>query len=207
MSEDTRNKILEVSEQEFARDGYAGAHLQRIAERVGVQKTALYYYYDSKLALYEAVLARMLARFDESLTEAVEVDAGHEEKLDRLLDAINVGLAEHDTYSQILIRIFVDRVELGGETLRPIIEALVDRLLRFYKGGVESGVFVKGSARHFFQTLLGATVFHYASGSFGAAVLGVDDIFTHSAVDWRRKEVARMARRAILRNPPSEDFS
>ena len=34
---DTRNKILEVAEGEFAREGYAGAHLQRIAEQVGVQ--------------------------------------------------------------------------------------------------------------------------------------------------------------------------
>jgi AcrR family transcriptional regulator len=42
---DTRTKILEVAESEFAAEGYAGAHLQKIAEQVGVRKTALYYYF------------------------------------------------------------------------------------------------------------------------------------------------------------------
>ena len=61
---DTRTKILEVAEAEFASEGYAGAHLQKIAEQVGVRKTALYYYFDSKAALYTAVITTMLEAFD-----------------------------------------------------------------------------------------------------------------------------------------------
>ena len=64
--------MLEVAEREFARRGYDGAHLQHIASQVGVQKTALYYYFESKAALYEAVLVRMLETFDARVREAVE---------------------------------------------------------------------------------------------------------------------------------------
>ena len=54
------------------------------------------------------------------------------------------------------------------------------------------------SPRHFFQTLLGATVFHYAARNFSAAVLGVDDVFTHSAVTWRRDELRKLVTHGVL---------
>jgi hypothetical protein len=46
--------------------------------------------------------------------------------------------------------------------------------------------------------LLGALVFHYATGELGAQVLGVDDIFTQDAVAWRRDEVRRLILRGVL---------
>lgn len=38
-----RERLLEAAEREFARYGYAGAHLQSIAEQIGVQKTTLHH--------------------------------------------------------------------------------------------------------------------------------------------------------------------
>ena len=203
-SSDTREKILEVAERAFARDGFAGAHLQHIAEQVGVQKTALYYYFPSKAALYEAVLVRMIERFHEILCEALDRDDSLEQRLERMLDAINDVLAEHRNYSQILIRIFVDRVDFAGEELRPRVEAVLEKLIGFFKEGKEAGVFVHQSTRHLAQTAIGALVFHYATGDFGAQILGVDDIFTSSAVAWRRGEMRRLGLRAILADPPAE---
>lgn len=204
-SSDTREKMLEVAEWEFARDGFAGAHLQHIASQVGVQKTALYYYFPSKAALYEAVLVRMLEHFEQAVTEALDAPLPHDRRLVRLLDGLNDLLAEHPSYSKILIRIFVDRVEMDGATLRPLIERILGRLLAFFREGIEARVFVRRSSRHMLQTLIGALVFHYASGDFGAAVLGVDDLFSRAPVAWRRDEMRRMVLRAALREPPAEE--
>ncbi|MDJ0787110.1 MAG: TetR/AcrR family transcriptional regulator [Myxococcota bacterium] len=205
-SADTRTKILEVAEEYFAREGYAGAHLQGIAERVGVQKTALYYYFDSKAALYTAILTRMLEDFDRTVGEALDPPGEPAERLRRLLDGMNDLLSEKRTYSQILIRIFVDRAQLSPENaLRPLIERVIGRVLRFHREGTDAGVFVKRSGRHFVQTLLGATAFHYASTGFGAAVLDVEDIFTQSAISWRRKELSGFVLRAVLVDPDASD--
>jgi len=203
---DTRQKILDVAEQEFARSGFAGAHLQRIAEQVGVQKTALYYYYTSKAALYEAVLARMLEAFDHAVSKAIDAPES-ESRLERLGDALNDLLSERRNYSQILIRIFVDRVEFDGPALLPLIERVVGRLLAFYREGIDANAFAKLSSRHLFQSLLGILVFHYATGEFGARVLGVDDIFSESAVAWRREEVRRLVLRGVLQRQTPDDDS
>jgi TetR/AcrR family transcriptional regulator len=200
---DTRTKILEVAESAFARDGFGGAHLQRIASEVGVRKTALYYYFPSKAALYEAVLERMLSDFQRTLAAALDSPGTPPQRLVRLLDDLNALLAERRNYSQILIRVFVDRVEVDGTRIGPLIEEVVGRVLAFHRDGVERGDFAKLSSRHLFQTLLGALVFHYATGEFGAGVLGVDDIFTRQAVAWRRDELRRLVLRAVLRDVAS----
>jgi len=202
-SSDTREKMLEVAEREFARDGFAGAHLQHIASQVGVQKTALYYYFPSKAALYEAVLLRMLEGFERTVRDALEPDSlPHEDRLVRVLDGMNDLLAEHPHYSQLLIRLFVDRVPLPASAYRPVVEGTLGRLLAFFREGIDSGVFLKRSSRHLLQTMIGGLVFHYASGDFGAQVLGVDDLFTRGAVAWRREEMRRLVLHAVLREAP-----
>jgi hypothetical protein len=88
---------------------------------------------------------------------------------------------------------------MDGVTLRPLIERVVGRLLAFYREGVDANAFAKLSSRNLFQSLLGISVFHYATGEFGAQVLGVDDIFTQNAVAWRREEVRQLVLRGVLR--------
>ena len=48
--------ILDAAREEFARYGLAGARVDRIAERAGVNKRLIYYYFDSKDGLFLAVL-------------------------------------------------------------------------------------------------------------------------------------------------------
>jgi hypothetical protein len=46
--------------------------------------------------------------------------------------------------------------------------------------------------------VLGGVVFHYATGSFGAAVLGVDDLFTQRVVAWRGEELRKLILGGVL---------
>lgn len=206
-SADTREKILEVAEQEFALSGYEGAHLQGIAERVGVQKTALYYYFPSKGALYLAVLERIVAALEQTLGSVTEQPGPIEERFERLLDDVNDLLAEHRYYSKILLRIFVDRTPVQLSSIGPAIEGTISRVLRFYRQGVEEGAFRRISARHFFLSVLGATLFPYAAPGFSARVLDVEDVFTASVVGWRRDEVRRLLGDGALaaRKPGGKD--
>jgi len=196
---DTRSKILEVAEREFATEGYAGAHLQKIAEQVGVRKTALYYYFDSKAALYTAVLEDMLETFDRALVQALEVSDAPEKRLERLVTGFNQLLAEHRPYARILIRVFVDSPGVDASRVLPIVERVIGRLFRFYREGVDAGAFRRLSSRHFFQHFLGMSIFHYAAPFFSARVLGVPDIFTAEAVGWRSDEVLGVLEDGVLR--------
>jgi len=48
MTEDTRQRILDVASELFVERGYDATSLREIAERLGVTKAALYYHFASK---------------------------------------------------------------------------------------------------------------------------------------------------------------
>lgn len=194
---DTRARILEVAEAEFASAGYAGAHLQKIAEQVGVRKTALYYYFDSKAALYTVVLETILEAF-ESAVGLLDVPGAFEEQLGALAARINELLAGHPNYARILFRVFVDPQPAEVSRVLPSVQRVVERLMSFYRGGADAGVFRRISARHFFQSVFGMMLFHYAAPSFSATVLGVPDIFREDVVAWRRDEALKLLRDGTL---------
>ena len=53
----TRQSVLEAAGRVFAEQGYDAATMQSIQERAGVTKGALYFHFDSKVALAQALIA------------------------------------------------------------------------------------------------------------------------------------------------------
>lgn len=52
----SQSSILAAARDEFAQHGLGGARMDRIAERAGVNKRLIYYYFDDKDRLFQAVL-------------------------------------------------------------------------------------------------------------------------------------------------------
>lgn len=62
-----RDRILSAAAREFARHGFAGARIDRIAATAGVNKQLLFHYFGSKDGLHQAAVASVLERFDLSV--------------------------------------------------------------------------------------------------------------------------------------------
>jgi TetR/AcrR family transcriptional regulator len=198
---DTRTKILEVAEAEFASEGYAGAHLQKIAEQVGVRKTALYYYFASKAELYTDVLGTILEAFDHCIATALESSGSPEGQLEELVARVNDLLAERPNYARILLRVFVDHGPSEMETVLPTVRRMGDRVLQFFQRGIDEGAFRPLSSRHILQSVFGMMIFHYAAPYYSARMVGVDDVFTRPVVAWRRDEVISLLRDGMRARP------
>ncbi|MFA5080624.1 MAG: TetR/AcrR family transcriptional regulator [Candidatus Paceibacterota bacterium] len=66
-----KDKILEISGMLFARHGYKGVSLSMIAEKVGIRKASLYYYFKNKEDLYFASVERMYDELDFEISKLV----------------------------------------------------------------------------------------------------------------------------------------
>ncbi|MCB1909988.1 MAG: TetR/AcrR family transcriptional regulator [Rhodocyclaceae bacterium] len=71
VSEVRRGLILEAAREAFAELGLAGASLREIARRAGYTPGALYSYFDSKEAIYGALLGESLERLNRCVAEAL----------------------------------------------------------------------------------------------------------------------------------------
>ena len=69
-AERTKEAILVAAEDRFARLGFDGTSLQQIGEAAGVARSTPAYFFRSKEALYDAVLARAVTRAQEAMARA-----------------------------------------------------------------------------------------------------------------------------------------
>jgi AcrR family transcriptional regulator len=65
----TAERVLDVAENLFAEKGFRAASLGAVAQGVGIRSPSLYNHFRNKEALYEAVLDRLLDRFNRPLRE------------------------------------------------------------------------------------------------------------------------------------------
>jgi AcrR family transcriptional regulator len=202
----SRDKILDVAEALFARRGYAGVGLREVAEQVGLGKSSLFHHFRSKAELYLAVLLRVFERIDERVRPSLQAGGPPEERLDRSVDALIDALAEHPTTARLLLRGLFEDDDLPDRASAALAEAeralekLVGGMLGLLREGIESGAFRSASPGHVLQTLIGAVVYHFASGEFGDGMIGAP-LFSQGAVRRRKDEVKQLLLRGLSAPP------
>lgn len=70
-SDQTRDKILDAAELEFLEAGFSRTTLNSIAKRAGVTRGAIYWHFNDKVALFEAMLERVQLPMESFLCKAV----------------------------------------------------------------------------------------------------------------------------------------
>jgi AcrR family transcriptional regulator len=73
--EGTRERLLVAARELFGERGYEGTSIEAVLARAGVKRGALYHHFESKQALFDAVLERLVADAATALGEAVPPDA------------------------------------------------------------------------------------------------------------------------------------
>lgn len=92
----TRDRLLDASAEEFATHGFAGARIDRIAERAGRNKQLIYHHFGNKAALYEAVIMRVLAQHP-------PVKADTPEHLQHALHTLFDDFAERESWWRLML--------------------------------------------------------------------------------------------------------
>ena len=130
------------------------------------------------------------------------------ERLDRWIDVLIDLLAEHRTHARLLLRSLFEDDELTGElpeereaneTIRRVTAAGAALI----KEGIAAGAFRPVSVGHMLQTLIGATVYHFASGDFGDEMIG-RPVFSAAEVRRRKDEVKALLHRGLVTWDPGE---
>ena len=202
----SRDKIIEVAEALYARRGFSGVGMREVAEAAGLGKSSLFHHFRSKVQLYLAVVERVLGRMEERLAPILTSPLGTAEKLDRWIDALIDTLAEQPSSARLLLRALFEEDEFDGEdwpegqAVDRHLAVVLEGITRLLEAGMRAGELRRASAPHVVQTLIGATVYHFASGEVGAGILG-GSLLSSDAVRARKAEVKAFLHYGLAARP------
>jgi len=185
---DVRTRALEAATRLFATAGFDGTSLQAVAEAVGVARPTLVYHFGTKDGLRDAVLDRLLGRW--------------QSELPAILAAATTG---KDRFrARLLVREILDRPEVVRARferhLRPWTPLLVGYVDR---GRAEGRVHAQVDAEAWILQLLVAAVGTLSTGTVAAAMFA-----DPPDVDRQLAELVRIAEASLFRvrgdaTPPS----
>ena len=179
----TRQKILDAASSVFADEGFAGARVDVIAHRAGVNKAMLYYHVGNKQALYTAVLSRNFDRIEEELNRTLDMGGAAREQLEALITGMARTLESLPDHPRIMLREFAS----GGMYLQPEIFERMASLLGTVRGlltdGVRNGEFRATDTVMTHLVLVGASLFLSAVAPLRKQVSKIDSgiEFPHGA--------------------------
>ncbi len=198
----TQQQILRAAMSEFSDAGLGGARIDGIAERAGVNKRLIYYYFGSKEALFLAVLEQTYADIRTAeralhLEAASPADAlrklvvftwehylAHPEFL-TLLNSENLHRARHLSQSKRI-----------REMNSPLIQTLGDVLER----GRREGVFRGGiDPLQLYVSIAGLAYFYLSNNHTLSAIFG-SDLMSPKALSERLSHITEVVMGYALRN-------
>lgn len=196
-------KILAAAEAVFAEAGYNGASMQAIAERAGLPKANLHYYFGTKETLYRTLLSRILDMWVEAF-DHIEADRDP-------ADALTAYIRDKMTWSRtrpLASKVFANEVVHGAQQIEGYLSEKLRRTVEekaeVIRGWIAAGRMADVDPRHLFFVLWAATQTYADFGAQVSAVLGRDRLEPR---DWEAAtdEVTRIVLRGCGLTPPSAE--
>ena len=145
MANDTKERILDAALEMFSQNGYAGTNIRELSASLGLVKSGVYKHYESKEAIWNALLDEMIAYYGEHFGSAEHLPPVPD-SLDELAEMTMrmVKLTVHDE------RIVMTRKVLTLEQFRDVrarelatkhfLTGLTDMFTQIFTGMMEKGL-------------------------------------------------------------------
>lgn len=158
-ADEVRTRVLAAAEAVFAERGYAGATTREIAERAGIGKRMLFYYFPTKDAVYRAVLERivqgLVAIFEVSRNQPGPIG------LAESIEGITHFTAQNLQATKVWMREIID----GGPHLADLTQKHLADMYRqagtTVASNMEAGVFRASDPVHVMASVGGVTLFYF----------------------------------------------
>lgn len=146
-----RNEILDVAQQLVYNKGYERMTIQDILSNLGMSSGAFYHYFDSKPAVLEALIERMMQEAEQPILPIVhDPNLSALEKLQRFFDTLNRLRGEQKHFLVDLLRVWYtdDNAIVRQKVEAATVERRVPLLTIIVLQGVQEGVFTPFDPDH-----------------------------------------------------------
>ena len=165
---DNKEKILQCALDLFYAKGYDAVGVQDIAEKAGVTKPTLYYYFGSKYGLLETLLNDKLRSLNESMRRASayygDVPATLYRMASCLIDAANEN---RKLYTLMMALFYSAKENEAYRAVRPLVTELFSIIVHFFEEATPQLGNIRGRQNQFavgFLGMLNQDILHMCEG-------------------------------------------
>ncbi len=206
LRDNTEDRILRAATEVFLQHGKDGARMQAIAERAGVNKALLHYYFRSKEKLYQRVIVNLV----DHAIKAVLISIPHDGRFRDFLTAFISNYVDHLAATPELIRFVL--WEVGSSWRDPekaaTIGTIFKQALERYAGGrnllldtiqkaVERGEIRPVDPLHFTISLLAVCVYPFVARPLLEVVFSELDVLSEDFLKARKQELVELLWRGL----------
>ena len=154
----TEQKIMDAAEHVFLDEGFSGARMQHIADRAGINKAMLHYYFRSKDKLFELVFRHKMKQFVPQIEAALnESNMTFIEKIDRFVLAYLTMLQKNPRLPIFIL----STIHRNPELANSIDIKLGAEIIRLMEIEIQEGRIKKVDTHQFMLTLVGMCLFPF----------------------------------------------
>ena len=173
----SQSTILAAARDEFAEYGLGGARVDRIAERAGLNKRLIYYYFEDKEKLFQAVLEQAYRDIREQEANLHLLDLEPAQAVRRLIEFTWDYYLAHPEFMTLLNSANLHRARHleGSQKARELNSPLVDTLAAVLERGRREGTFRGGvDPVQLYVSIAGIAYFYLSNSHTLSAVFGRD---------------------------------
>tara|TARA_R110002049_G_scaffold188124_5_gene356406 strand:+ start:2534 stop:3148 length:615 start_codon:yes stop_codon:yes gene_type:complete len=195
--ENTEEQILDAAKNVFQAKGMDGARMQEIADKAGINKAMLHYYYRSKQLLFEAVFKNAFSLLAPQLNAILNDDSSIEEKIKNFTSNYISFIIKHPYLPNFIIQ----ELNRNQDFILKLKENKgfpnLEKFKRLVDEEVENGIIKPISAEQLFINILALNVFPFVAKPLIMAFTNVDNKGYKQLMEDRKTEVADFIINAI----------
>ncbi|WP_299054313.1 TetR/AcrR family transcriptional regulator [uncultured Polaribacter sp.] len=186
----TESLILEAAKSIFQTKGMDGARMQEIADKAGINKAMLHYYYRNKQLLFEAVFKNAFSLLAPQLNTILNDDSSIEEKIRNFSSNYITFITEHPYLPNFVIQELNKNPAFILKMKENKAFPNIEKFKKQVDFEVQNGSIKQIDATQLFINILSLNVFPFIAKPLIMGLIEVDDVAFKAIIEERKTAVA-----------------
>ena len=193
----TEERILEAAHEVFLQKGLDGARMQEIADRAGINKALLHYYFRSKDKLFRQIVGRAVKVMLPRLTHVLNNDLDLFEKIRQIVDTYITFLSLNSYLPIFIINEINRNPEHFAEIIVPVEKLVLGKLQQQMEEAVAQGRILPITVPQLLMNIISLCVFPFLGRPLLQLLFSMDKADFKKEMELRRTEVAEFIIRGL----------
>lgn len=195
--ESAEQRIFDAAHELFVQKGLDGAKMQEIADRAGINKALLHYYYRSKEKLYEMVAKAVIGRAVPTVLKMIESNEPLDQKIPKFIDFYIDLISKNPFIPLFVITELNKHPERFFETILPKDLPKPDVFFAQIEEEVKKGNLRPVKPQHVLMNIVSMCVFPFVAKPMIRIVMGLSLEEMNQLLAERKEEVTRFVLHAL----------